>query len=213
MHLFGLDASQLIAAYGYWAVLLLVGLESMGLPVPGETALIAAAVYAGATPDLDILGVVAAAAIGAVMGDNLGYLAGRSLGLPLLARYGPLIGLGEERLLLGAYLFSRHGGKIVFFGRFVALLRALAALMAGASRMAWDRFFLFNLTGGLVWAALFGIGGYLLGSAVEHLAGPIGVALLAAAAVFAAIGWRYLRAHERRLLIAARQARVARLRR
>jgi membrane protein DedA with SNARE-associated domain len=129
------DPSGWIAAYGYWAVLVLVGLESMGLPLPGETALIAAAVYAGTRRELNVAGVIAVASIGAVIGDNIGYEIGRRLGFPLLVRYGSRIGLDERRLKLGQYLFRRHGGSIVFFGRFVAFLRTFTALLAGANRM------------------------------------------------------------------------------
>src|SRR4051794_29852177 len=98
------DPSAWIAAYGYWAVLLLVGLESMGLPLPGETALVAAAVYAGTSQELNILGVIAAAAAGAVIGDNVGYEIGRFVGFRLLVRHGPRIGLDEKRLKLGQYI-------------------------------------------------------------------------------------------------------------
>src|SRR5689334_23332722 len=117
---------SLISSYGYVAVGGIVALESMGLPLPGEATLIAAALYAGATHDLDIGFVIAAAAIGAVVGDNAGYWIGREVGYPLLYRYGRYLGLTESRLKLGQYLFREHGGKIVFFGRFVAVLRALA---------------------------------------------------------------------------------------
>jgi membrane protein DedA with SNARE-associated domain len=200
------DASGWIAAYGYWAVLVLVGLESMGLPLPGETTLIAAAVYAGAAHELNIVGVIAAASAGAVIGDNIGYVIGRFLGLPVLVRYGARIGLDERRLRLGQYLFRRYGGAIVFFGRFVALLRALAALLAGTNRMPWPRFFLFNATGGITWSLIFGVGGYVLGFSVHRIFGPlgIGVSILALIAVIAAAV--FLRRHEHALLEEAERA-------
>src|SRR5258705_1513629 len=160
------DPSGWIAAYGYWAVLVLVGLESMGLPLPGETALITAAFSAGTSHELNIFGVVAAAAVGAVIGDNIGYEIGRLIGFPILRRYGPRIGLDERRLRLGQYLFRRYGGAIVFFGRFVALLRAFAALLAGANRMPWPRFLFFNAAGGVIWSSIFGIGGEFVGCSV-----------------------------------------------
>ena len=144
---FQFDHVGWIAHYGYWAVLALVGLESMGLPLPGETALIAAAVYAGTSHELNLAGVIAAASAGAVIGDNIGYGIGRVVGFPLVVRYGPRIGLDERRIKLGQYLFRRYGGAIVFFGRFVAVLRAFAALLAGINRMSWPRFFFFNATG------------------------------------------------------------------
>ena len=131
---------QLIATYGYWAVGVIVALESMGIPLPGETVLVLAALYAGGHHDLNIWGIIASAAIGAILGDNVGYLLGRELGYRLLRRYGRYVGLTDTRIKLGQYLFLRHGGKVVFFGRFIAVLRVLAAFLAGANRMDWRLF-------------------------------------------------------------------------
>jgi membrane protein DedA with SNARE-associated domain len=197
------DHSGLIADYGYWAVLVLVGLESMGLPLPGETALIAAAVYAGTSHDLNVVGVIAAACTGAVVGDNIGYGIGRVVGFPLVARYGPRIGLDERRIKLGQYLFRRYGGAIVFFGRFVALLRAAAALLAGINRMPWPRFFFFNAAGGILWSSIFGVGAYVLGFSVHRISGPVGIGafILALTAITAAAV--FLRRHEQALLVEA----------
>jgi membrane protein DedA with SNARE-associated domain len=192
--------------YGYWAVLVLVGLESMGLPLPGETALIAAAVYAGTRHELDIVGVVGAATAGAVIGDNLGYEIGRLAGFPLLVRYGPRIRLDERRLKLGQYLFRRYGGSIVFFGRFVALLRTFAALLAGTNRMPWPRFFFFNAAGAIVWSSIFGFGGYLLGASVHQISGPLGSGLFILALAGAIAAFVFLRRHEQTLLVKAELA-------
>src|SRR6266446_10112260 len=101
-------------------------LESAGVPLPGETILVSAAAFAGNKHSLDIRYVIAAAAGGAIVGDNIGFWVGREFGTPLLSRWGYLIGLDERKRKLGQYLFTRHGGKIVFFGRFVALLRRVA---------------------------------------------------------------------------------------
>jgi membrane protein DedA with SNARE-associated domain len=201
-----LDPSGWIAAYGYWAVLVLVGLESMGLPLPGETALIAAAVYAGTRHELNIVGVVAAAAAGAVIGDNLGYQIGRLIGFPVLRRYGPRVGLDEQRLRLGQYLFRRYGGAIVFFGRFAALLRTFAALLAGTNRMPWPRFFFYNAAGGLVWSSIFGIGGYVLGSSAHQISGPIGIGLFILALTAAIAAVVFVRRHEQAMLMEAERA-------
>ena len=200
------DPSGWIAAYGYWAVLVLVGLESMGLPLPGETALIAAAVYAGTRRELNIAGVIAVASIGAVIGDNIGYEIGRRLGFPLLVRYGPRIGLDERRLKLGQYLFRRYGGLIVFFGRFVALLRTFAALLAGANRMPWPRFLFFNAAGAVTWASVFGIGGYTLGASVHEISGPLGIGLLIFGVIAALAAAVFLRRHEQALMAEAERA-------
>jgi membrane protein DedA with SNARE-associated domain len=169
--------------YGHWAIFCLVMLESMGVPVPGETALVTAAVYAGSTHHLDIQAVIVAAAAGAIVGDNIGYVVGRYFGLPLLIRHGHYVHLTRKRLKLGQYLFLRYGGAIVFFGRFVAFLRTFAALLAGVNRYHWKGFLFFNAVGGIVWAAIFGLGGYFFGDAIEHFSRPVGIAAAVIAAV------------------------------
>jgi membrane protein DedA with SNARE-associated domain len=178
---------HLIATYGYWTVGGIIALESMGLPLPGEATLIAAAVYAATTHHLNIWLVIAAAATGAIVGDNIGYWIGREIGYRLLLRYGHYVYLTEARIKLGQYLFLRHGGKIVFFGRFVAVLRALAAILAGANHMSWPRFLLFNAAGGIVWAALFGAASYNVGHALEHFTKPAALGLTVFAAIAAGV--------------------------
>ena len=169
---------QLMTAYGLWALFGIVMLESMGLPLPGETALVSAALYAGATGHFQLWEVIAVAFAAAVIGDTCGYWIGRTLGFRLLARYGRHVRVTEERLKIGRYLFRRHGGKIVFFGRFVALLRVLAALLAGANHMPWPRFFVMNAAGGLAWAASFATAAYVFGDRVSKVEGPIAIGLL-----------------------------------
>src|SRR5215472_5339643 len=161
---------HLLHTYGLWALFTVVALESVGVPLPGEAALLAASLYAGSTHQLDIVAVVLVAATGAILGDNVGYLIGRRIGAPLVARWGRYVGLHEARLKVGQYLFLRHGGKIVFFGRFVALLRTFAALLAGANGLPPLRFLFFNAAGGIVWATTFGVGGYLLGEGIRRIA-------------------------------------------
>ncbi|WP_036261982.1 DedA family protein [Methylocapsa aurea] len=172
------DIQPLIIQHGYWAVFLIVMLESAGLPLPGETALLLAGAYAGATGNLDISYVIAAAAAGAIIGDNIGFWVGRTWGANLLVRYGRFIHLPEGRLKLGQYLFKKHGAKIVFFGRFVAFLRVLAALLAGVNKYSWGQFLFYNATGGIVWAGVMGIGSYVFGDAVHRVSGPLGIAAL-----------------------------------
>ncbi|ACA15187.1 SNARE associated Golgi protein [Methylobacterium sp. 4-46] len=200
------DLSGLIAQHGLWIVALIVGLESLGLPLPGETCLVTAAVYAGATGDLSLPGLVASAAGGAVVGDSMGFWIGRRLGQPVLIRHGPRIGLTPDKIKLGQYLFLRHGGKVVFFGRFVAVLRVLAALLAGANRMAWPRFLVSNATGGLLWATVFGGGAYLFGTRIEAVSGPLGIAFLAVAVITLAWLIVTVRRNEARLLREAERA-------
>lgn len=190
---------DLIPAYGLWLLFAVVMLESMGVPMPGETALVGAAIFAGTTHRLGIGSVVAVAAAAAIVGDNLGYAIGRLVGVRLLVRYGHHLHLTEARLRIGQYLFRRHGGKIVFFGRFVAFLRAFAAVLAGANRMPWPHFLLMNALGGLAWASLFGGGAYLFGETVKRVAGPVGLALLAAAVIAVVAGSMFFRRHEAEL--------------
>lgn len=168
----------LIVQHGYWAVFLVVMLESAGVPLPGETVLLLGAGYAGATGNLDIAWVIAAAAAGAIVGDNIGFWIGRTFGAKLLLRYGKFIHLPEARLRLGQYLFERHGGKIVFFGRFVAFLRVLAALLAGVNKYNWGKFIVFNASGGVIWAVVMGFGAYFFGDAMHRVSGPLGVIAL-----------------------------------
>ena len=167
------------------------------LPLPGETALVTAAIYAGTTQHLDIRLLIAAAAGGAILGDNLGFLVGRELGFRALLRYGQYLGLGESRLKVGHYLFLRHGGKIVFFGRFVAVLRAYAALLAGINCMSWGRFLVFNACGGVLWALGFGLGAYLLGQTMHSVTAGTSFAGLAVGAAAIVLGWLALRRHAR----------------
>ena len=136
--------TSLITKFGYLAVAAIVGLESVGLPLPGEATLITAAVYAGTTQQLNIWLVIASAVAGAVVGDNVGFWLGRELGFRLLIRYGSHVGLNEGRIKVGQYLFQLHGGKIVLFGRFFPVLRIWAAVLAGVNQMAWPKFVLFN---------------------------------------------------------------------
>lgn len=199
-------ALHLVERYGPSLVGVLTALEAAGLPLPAESMLIAASVYAGTTGKLSIAAVVGAAAIGAIVGDNVGYVIGRTLGYAALHRWGKRVGLSEERLTLGRYLFKRYGGRVVFAGRFVALLRTFVALLAGANRMPWRRFLVSNAAGGIVWACLYGFGAYALGNAVKRISGPAAMALAVAAAVAVAIGLVYLRRHEAELIARAQRA-------
>lgn len=166
-----------LESYGYLAVFLLVMLESIGLPVPGETALIAAALYAGTTHKLEIGAIVAVAAAAAIIGDNIGYSIGRYGGAKLLLRYGHKVHLHEGRLKIGIWLFRRHGGKVVFWGRFVSILRTWAAFLAGANHMEWRRFLVFNAAGGIVWATLYGVVYYVFGATLQKLSTSIDVTI------------------------------------
>jgi len=191
--------THLLTTYGYWAVLIFVAIESTGIPFPGETMLLTAAIYAGTNHRLSIVFIIIAAATGAILGDNLGFWIGREGGYRLLHRYGRYIRLNERRLKLGQYLFKRHGGKVVFFGRFIAVLRAWAAFLAGSNHMSWTRFLIFNALGGITWATLYGLGGYLLGKNVHRLTGPVGITTIVLAILILLIGAIFLHRNEQRL--------------
>lgn len=169
----------LVAQHGYWVVFLIVMLESAGVPLPGETVLVLASAYAGATGELHLSLIIACAAAGAIIGDNIGFWIGRTYGTKFLLRYGKFVHLSESRLRLGQYLFEKHGAKIVFFGRFVAFLRVFAALLAGANQYQWPQFLFFNAAGGIVWSLVFGIGAFIFGDSIHRVSGPLGVTALA----------------------------------
>lgn len=206
VHFSGSALTNLIAIYGYWAVLVFVFIESMGIPFPGETMLILASLYAGSTHHLNIVFVIVAAAAGAILGDNTGYLIGREGGYRLVRRYGHYIHLNERELKLGQYLFIRHGGKVVFFGRFVSVLRAWAAFLAGVNRMVWWKFFAFNAAGGILWAALYGTAAYVLGKNIHRFTGPVGIGIGVVAALIILGFLIYLHHNFSRLADEAEQA-------
>ncbi len=197
---------DLVATYGLPAIFVVILLESAGLPLPGETMLLTGAVLAGSGNGLDITAVIATAAVAAILGDNLGFWAGRRWGLRLLLKYGRYVHLNERKLKLGQYLFRRHGGTIVFFGRFVALLRTFAAVLAGANRYDARRFLLWNAAGGIVWASVMGGLGWAFGSQVENVLGPAGLAALGVVALLSFASWRFFKRHEARLSAEAERA-------
>jgi membrane-associated protein len=164
------------------------------VPLPGETALIAAGVLAS-RGDLALPLVVAAAAAGAIVGDNVGYAIGRRGGRWLLTRQGPLAERRERFVARGERFFARHGAKTVFFGRWLPVLRITAAWLAGVNRMPWLRFFLWNALGGMSWAATVGVAAYFVGEAASTVVGYVGIGgiALVAVAVTGFLGWRLLR--------------------
>jgi membrane protein DedA with SNARE-associated domain len=197
---------DLLGRFGYAAVFGFVGIESLGIPLPGETMLISASLYAGATHRLSIAVIIVVAAAGAIVGDNIGYGLGHWGGYRLLLRYGRYIRLHEGRVKLARHLFRRHGGKVVFFGRFVSVLRTYAAFLAGTARMPWPRFLVFNAGGGVVWATLYGVGAYLAGDRITKLSTPVDLALGGLAVVVIVSLVLVLRRQEERLTAEAERA-------
>lgn len=197
---------HLVVTYGYYAVFTLVAGESLGVPLPGETALVAAATYAGATHRLSIWAIFASATAAAVFGDSVGYWIGRKGGYRLLRRWGRYVHFDEPKIKVGRYLFDRHGGKMVFFGRFISILRTYAAFFAGTNEMRYRRFLTWNAAGGVIWAALYTFGAYLVGGTLAAVSTPLDIALGALAAVAIVIGFIVVRRHMGRLIAAAEAA-------
>lgn len=186
---------HLLTSYGYVFLFLLIGVESFGVPLPGETALVTAAAYA-ALGRLNIVGVIAAAAAGAIVGDNAGYWLGRKGGLALVHRFGKRVGLDQAKLDRAHAFFERYGARTVFIGRFIALLRSWAAVLAGVACMPFRTFMFYNALGGVVWATIFGTLGYTFGHNLPRLERYIGQVSLALVvlALIGAIGLIAVRA-------------------
>jgi membrane protein DedA with SNARE-associated domain len=187
--------THFIAHYGLFFLFGIVCLESAGLWLPGETALIAAAVYAS-EGHLSIPGVIAVATAGAIIGDNIGYWLGREVGRPLIYRYGWTQRLAERVMPPAERFFERHGGKAVFLARFFGGVRVTGAWMAGITRMSWWKFLFWNAAGGIVWAVGVGLIAYYAGRAVADtiarygVFGGIGVGIVIVLVIVALHLWR-----------------------
>ncbi len=193
------DLPRLIGRYGYLVVFFGVMLEGAGMPLPGETVLIAAGalVHRGV---LDFGDALFFGILGAVVGNQIGYWVGRFGGRPFVLRWGRYTLIRPERLGHAEAFFARHGGRAVFLARFVTGLRVFGALVAGTSRMPWGKFALYNVLGGTVWATAAVSLGYFLWasiSLVEHWVGRVSLILLAALVLALLLRWAYRRAtHE-----------------
>ncbi|GEK01710.1 DedA family protein [Streptomyces sp. 1-11] len=162
------DIAPILDHWGYWAVGGVIFVEDFGVPAPGETILIAAAVYAGAG-QLNIFAVVAIGVFAAVLGDNVGYLIGRTGGHALVQRYGKYVFLPPERYEKAEKFFARHGGKVVTIARFIEGLRQLNGIIAGSAEMPWPRFVAFNTLGALLWVGLWAGVGYFAGDHITTI--------------------------------------------
>ena len=166
--------THFIEHYGLVFLFGIVCLESAGLWLPGETALIAAAVYAS-NGHLTITGVITVAAVGAIVGDNIGYWLGREGGRRLFYRYALLSRVADRFIPAGERFFKRHGGKAVFLARFFAGIRVTGAWMAGITRMKWWRFLFWNAAGGIVWAVAVGLIAFYAGKAAADALARYGI--------------------------------------
>jgi membrane protein DedA with SNARE-associated domain len=196
------SVTSFVEAHSQWALLLLfvlLTLESFGLPLPGETALIACSVLAsqGALP---IAAVVVVGIAAAIIGDNLGYWVARKGGRPLLERNRLTRDYAQRFLPRGERFFARHGGKTVFIGRFVAVLRVTAAWIAGISHMDWWRFLAWNAAGGIVWATGISLTCYFLGDAAAHAINRYGLYAAGGAILLSVLGYFVVRRIEKRVL-------------
>lgn len=193
-HLFG----QLIIDYGYAMVAVLIFAEGVGLPLPGETALITAAAFAAQHNRLSIAGVLIAGMVGAAGGGLGGYWIGRTGGLAVLERHGRYIGVTKPRIARARKFFAEHGPKAVFAARFIAILRMFAGLLAGVTHMRFWLFFLWNVLGAIVWSLLFGTLGYLFGNNLPWLEKEIGRTSLIVLGVVVVVALFLWHRHRRR---------------
>lgn len=187
--------NDVLGTWGYLAVFLFVAIESSGIPFPGETMLLTAAAYAGAG-HLQIPLVIVASSLGAITGDNTGYLAGRTGGQKLALRYGRYVRLDAARLAAVQGYYGRHGDKTVFAGRFIAVLRAWSAFLAGLNRMPWPKFVVFDAAGAVTWSLLWGIVAFEFGknlSLVHRFVTGVGIAGIALAAIAAILIYYFRR--------------------
>jgi membrane protein DedA with SNARE-associated domain len=197
--------SGLVHHYGLIALFLIVMLESGGLPLPGETALIAAGVFAS-RGELNIGEVIAVAAVAAIVGDNIGYWIGRTGGRKLLERSKLLSRWSGSVLPWAEGFFERHGAKTIFIGRFFSVLRVTAAWMAGISRMPWWKFLVWNAAGGICWAVLVGLVAYYVGHVAADAISRFGLIGGAVLVGLAAIAFVALHFWKKRLLRAEGEA-------
>jgi membrane protein DedA with SNARE-associated domain len=183
----------------YVGLFVVVGAESSGVPVPGETSLIAAAILASQHGGLSIEIVIAVAALAAIVGDNIGFVLGRKAGRQLLTREGRFMEHRRKFLVRGEAFFEKHGSRAVFLARWLPGLRVVGSWLAGAHHMRWRTFLLWNALGGIAWATSIGLAAYLFGHVVETIFrdfGLIGLAIVIVAAG-AAFGWHRVRSRRR----------------
>jgi membrane protein DedA with SNARE-associated domain len=193
--------THLLLTYGLWLLFLAVAIESAGVPIPGEAALVTAAYLA--TPSqghYKIEWVIVVAAAGAIIGDNVGYWLGREGGRRILERWS-LIKHHADRVLPPAErFFEKHGGKTLFIGRFLAILRVTAAWLAGISRYPWWRFFIWNAAGGIAWAISIGLLAYYAGKSVADAISRYGLYAVLALIAIAILGAVAMRLAGKRVL-------------
>lgn len=198
-HLLLASSTSSLSHYGYLGVGLVVGAESLGVPIPGETALIAAAAYAGDTHKLNPWLIFAVASLAAVAGNILGYLIGLKGGFRLAVRYGQKIRLDEAKLKVGRYVFDTQGTKVVFIGRFVSVLRTYVAFLAGTVEMRFRTFLLTSVAAALAWSALYTGLAYNASGFLHRVSTPFDIGIGVVAVAVVAGGYFFVRSHFKRL--------------
>jgi membrane protein DedA with SNARE-associated domain len=199
--------AEFVSVYGIWLVAAFIALESVGIPLPAEAALIAAGFFAARNHGLDIWSLIAAGIVAAIVGEIVGFWIGRRFGHQLLMRYGTRLGFTEGRIRIGQWLFVRYGGRFVFIARFLPFLRNMAAVLAGTNSMAQHNFYFASATAAAAWIVCYGLASYSFGEAFADVASPAAVILgLAAALIVLAVPALVLR-YEKRLLAKAELSR------
>jgi membrane protein DedA with SNARE-associated domain len=194
--------AQFVATYGIWLVAAFIALESIGFPLPAEAALITAGLFA-ASNGLDIRLLIGVGILAAICGEIVGFWIGRTYGPSLLDRYGVHLGLTEERIKIGRWLFERYGSRFVFVARFLPFLRNIAAVLAGTHCMAQRSFYFSSWTAAAAWITGYGLGAYAFGGVMMKLASPVAITTSVAAAVIVLSIPALILRYEKRLLAKA----------
>jgi membrane protein DedA with SNARE-associated domain len=200
------SVAHLIHAYGLLVIAVFIGLESICIPLPGETALIVGSIIAGRTHELNVVEVIVVAAVASLIGRMIGYGVGARFGYWLLLRYGKYLRITEARIKLGQYLFLKHGGKIIIVAQFLPVLRAIAGILAGANRMPWRQFVMASAVGVSVWSLFFGFAAYMLGRQFERMEWSAMLYLGIGTTIFLIAGAIFIGRHEAQLTAKAEQA-------
>jgi membrane protein DedA with SNARE-associated domain len=199
--------NHLVSTYGYWAVILVTSLEAFGIPIPGETVLVAAGTYAGTHPNtMSVWLIWLFAFIGVEVGSTLSFWVGVKGGYPLLKRYGRYIHLEEPQVKVGRYVFDRYGAPVVSAGRFVAVLRTYAAFLAGTNRMNPVKFQIFNLIGAFIWTGTWTLLSFYVGDSLKTASKTVDYVVAAVAVVLVVAVIFFVRHHAKRLEAVAEAA-------
>ena len=195
--------AEFVSNYGIWVVAAFIALESVGIPLPAEAALIAAGFFAARTHGLDIWSLIAASIVAAIAGEIVGFWIGRRFGHQLLMRYGTRLGMTEGRIRIGQWLFVQYGGRFVFVARFLPFLRNMAAVLAGTNSMAQRNFYFASASAAAAWIVCYGLASYSFGEAFADVASPAAVCLGLAAALIVVAAPALMLRYEKRLLAKA----------